>query len=588
MRIAADAAKLKGTETIAAAVSDARSAGRGRVRVTREEADNLRSLLLSDNASGEWRALAIRCAACLYRLRGLRAHRAANIKNTSPTKEEIAVGREALHIYAPLAHRLGMHKLKSELEGAAFRVLYRRQHRAVASLLYHRPDGWTLSPRGIPMPPKSKPCECDNSSPFFFAQESSQTVSLSQDAFGNTDCSCGNGLDDDEDSIRSGMCHVLDDVTAQVKRMLHEDSHFMENVKTVQVAARIKEPYSLWRKLLRTHAKNIDEAKKNGVAGLIRPLSLHDVHDAMALRVIVSARKLDPRRETDGETALREHDLCYHVQNLCEEAWGPPLRAVKDYIRHPKPNGYQSLHYSSRTRWHGEDWPFEVQIRSADMHRVAEFGLAAHWEYKARSSSKAASAAAPRHSFSESSASPPTPMFDASSLSDRRNKAAKRAVHAPPSFEDPLSTSSREDNDDSLLFATVAEQDPQDYTHALRAERARARAARLAPYIEALSAARTDLARERVFVFLNAGGNSYGGESIVSLPAGARVLDALREEERRTGTTLGLSQGDRGGWGSMAMGPVGFSVLKNGSLTEMTQKLENGDVLTFFAKPSPL
>ena len=77
---------------------------------------------------------------------------------TFPTPEELLAGRDALYIYAPLAHQLGMHKLKSELEGAAFAVLYRRQHRAVHSLLYDRHDaegGNRFDARGIPKPPKS-------------------------------------------------------------------------------------------------------------------------------------------------------------------------------------------------------------------------------------------------------------------------------------------------------------------------------------------------------------------------------------------------------------------------------------------------
>ncbi|EEC49272.1 predicted protein, partial [Phaeodactylum tricornutum CCAP 1055/1] len=88
---------------------------------------NLRQLLLSETR--DWRALAIRAGACLYRLRGL-------LKSDSYelTPERVRVGREALSIYAPLASRLGMHRLKNELEGAAFRVLYQRQYQAVNAM----------------------------------------------------------------------------------------------------------------------------------------------------------------------------------------------------------------------------------------------------------------------------------------------------------------------------------------------------------------------------------------------------------------------------------------------------------------------
>jgi Region found in RelA / SpoT proteins len=63
---------------------------------------------------------------------------------------------------------------------------------------------------------------------------------------------------------------------------------------------------------------------------------------------------------------------------------------LKDYIEKPKPNGYQSLHHTSKIISRGFESPFEVQVRSEDMHHLAEFGLAAHWDYKLSSRSSGA------------------------------------------------------------------------------------------------------------------------------------------------------------------------------------------------------
>lgn len=114
-------------------------------------------------------------------------------------------------------------------------------------------------------------------------------------------------------------------------------------VRAVAIQHRIKQVAALWRK---TRLKN---------------LGLSQVQDIVAFRVIV-----------------RDTDACYGALRALHENFQPQLLRFKDYIAHPKRNGYQSLHTAIR----GEDGPiFEVQIRSIEMHLEAEHGRAAHWSY---------------------------------------------------------------------------------------------------------------------------------------------------------------------------------------------------------------
>ncbi len=121
--IAVNAAKLKRIETTASSLLPKPS-----------ESNILRYLILS--TSGDWRALAIRSAACLYRLRGVESKHTTRQQQGYTTnitscykmqplsRDELRICREALHVYSPLALQMGMHRLKNKIDDIAFRLLY--------------------------------------------------------------------------------------------------------------------------------------------------------------------------------------------------------------------------------------------------------------------------------------------------------------------------------------------------------------------------------------------------------------------------------------------------------------------------------
>ena len=355
-RIAIEAGRLRGAEGAAATIlgrgKKNSENGTGSTRnaplsvKNAEFAKNFRSLLLTTNAGGEWRSLAIRCAASLYRLQGLEGYRLNHLgPHVPPTRNEIGMAREALHIYSPLSHRLGMHRLKNELEEVAFRTLFRRQYKAVTSLLYDPIYGVRKNARGLPIYGRE-------TSPFYFASfvddDSPQNI--------------GEG-----ESISYGMQSVIEDVKSLVERILIEDTTLMEFISSLKVTARVKEPYSLWRKMLKIRQRKIELGEKSPV------MSVLEVPDALALRVILQARKLTADEDNEV-TARREQELCYYVRDLCIDnlpstpypSNGEDYNILgadieKDYIKNSKKNGYQSLHYKSRIRFHGQKFPFEVQ-----------------------------------------------------------------------------------------------------------------------------------------------------------------------------------------------------------------------------------
>lgn len=477
VEIARDAARLKKMEMVFGSIVQ-NPGSSVRLSLDSKDADNLRKLLLTDTR--DWRALAIRSAACLFRLRGIE-----KLGQKKLSKEAVRASREALYIFAPLASRLGMHRLKNELEGAAFRTLYRRQHETVTSLArqmrYKKfDDGVTR--RGL--------------------------IEM---------------VDEDKKAMNIGesMKCVLESVQKEMEQVLAKDPVFSATTSDFHVAARVKEPYSLWKKMLRNRSDHVLQ-----------------VPDALALRIVLNAKKMSPN-EPREVTSARERALCYYAQQLCTYNWAPVEGSprFKDYIERPKANGYQSLHYTATTDFQNEDWTLEIQIRTGEMHKVAEFGLASHWDYKAKN--KPASEKSP----------------DYSSDAYLRSVQEWHWQHQPSSG---MSWSAQPALEESEMLL-------DDVHRERRAERIQERTQRLTPYLQALNAAQSDLARDHVFVFISQSQNTLNSEgNIMALPSGACVLDAVRQGERTSGLNLDWR-------GSPSL---------NGSVTNLTSQLRNGDILT--------
>ena len=229
-----------------------------------EQMENLRKMLMA--MSKDIRVILIKISDRLHNMR--------TMEYQTPEKQK-QKSFETMEIYAPIAHRLGMQKMKWELEDL--------------SLKYLDPVGY----REITEALDEKAAEYD------------------------------------------GFMSAIHD---QIVTRLRD-----EGIEAT-VYGRMKHPYSIYRKMY-TQNKSLD-----------------DVFDLFAFRVIV---------DTVAD--------CYNVLGIIHDLFKPILGRFKDYIGTPKPNMYQSLH----TTVVGESGiPFEVQIRTKEMHEVAEYGIAAHWKYK--------------------------------------------------------------------------------------------------------------------------------------------------------------------------------------------------------------
>ena len=137
-----------------------------------------------------------------------------------------------------------------------------------------------------------------------------------------------------------GRGEFIADVSRQIRQRLAENG-----IEEAQLSSRVKSIYGIYRKMY------------------IQNKEFEEIYDVYALRIIV---------ETVAE--------CYNALGVIHDMYHPLPNRFKDYISTPKPNGYQSLH---TTVLGHEGIPFEVQIRTWDMHHTAEYGVAAHWKYKA-------------------------------------------------------------------------------------------------------------------------------------------------------------------------------------------------------------
>ena len=229
-----------------------------------EQMENLRKMLLA--MSKDIRVILIKIADRLHNMR--------TMEYQTPEKQK-QKSFETLEIYAPIAHRLGMQKMKWELEDLSLKYLDPISYREIVD-----------------------------------------------------------ALDEKATEYDGFMSSIHDQITQRLEEA-HIDGY---------VYGRMKHPYSIYRKMY-TQNKSLD-----------------DVYDLFAFRVIV---------DTVSD--------CYYVLGIIHDLYKPVLGRFKDYIGTPKPNMYQSLH----TTVMGQNGiPFEVQIRTKEMHEVAEYGIAAHWKYK--------------------------------------------------------------------------------------------------------------------------------------------------------------------------------------------------------------
>src|ERR1700704_5313305 len=206
------------------------------------------------------------------------ADRVHNMRTLShlPDERRTRVAQETRDSYAPIANRLGMSKVKNELEELAFRY---------------------LEPQAF------------------------------------------EGLRVKVDAKRRAAEGLIQSLKATVEAKLRE-----AQIPVAQIDGRIKRLWSIHQKLKR------------------QKVDLEQVYDFIALRIITHSVK-----------------DCYAALGIIHQTWSPVPGRIKDFIAMPRPNGYQSLHTSVISE---KGMPFEVQIRTIEMHRRAEEGIAAHWKYK--------------------------------------------------------------------------------------------------------------------------------------------------------------------------------------------------------------
>src|SRR5947207_12789017 len=229
------------------------------------QAENFRKMLLA--MVDDIRVILVKLADRLHNMRTL---------NHLPEDRQLKIAQETRDIYAPIANRLGMSKVKNELEELSFRYLEPQTYEA----LRVRVDAKRRATEGL-------------------IEELKQTV----------------------------VAKLAD-----------------AQVPVSEIDGRIKRLWSIHQKLRR------------------QKIELEQVYDFIALRLVSDSVK-----------------DCYAALVIIHQTWSPVPGRIKDFIAMPRPNGYQSLHTSVIS---DRGFPFEVQIRTEEMHRLAEEGIAAHWKYK--------------------------------------------------------------------------------------------------------------------------------------------------------------------------------------------------------------
>ncbi|MCC7179403.1 MAG: bifunctional (p)ppGpp synthetase/guanosine-3',5'-bis(diphosphate) 3'-pyrophosphohydrolase [Acidobacteria bacterium] len=229
------------------------------------QVENFRKMLLA--MVDDIRVILVKLADRLHNMRTLQH---------MPEDRRIRIAQETLDIYAPIANRLGMSKIKNELEELSFKYLEPVAYESLKARV---------------------------------------------------------------DAKRRAAEESIEELKARISAKLAE-----AQVPVVAIDGRIKRLYSIWLKL-----------KK-------QKIDLDQVYDLIALRVVTPSVK-----------------DCYAALGIIHQTWSPVPGRIKDFIAMPRPNGYQSLHTSVVSE---RGLAFEVQIRTEEMHRRAEEGIAAHWKYK--------------------------------------------------------------------------------------------------------------------------------------------------------------------------------------------------------------
>ena len=232
----------------------------------KQQAENVRKMVLA--MITDVRVVLIKLADRLHNMRTM---------GFLKPEKRARISQETLDIYAPIAHRLGMGKLRSELEDLAFKNIYPEEYKH---------------------------------------------------------------LESEVESRRAELEEMIEKITGTISEKLVEN-----DVPFIEIQGRVKRLYSLWKKL-----------KK-------RKLTIEEVYDLIAARIITPDDKKN----------------CYLALSVIHDIWTPVPERFKDWIGNPRDNLYRSLH-TSVIGDNGQS--FEVQIRTQEMHRTAEEGVAAHWKYK--------------------------------------------------------------------------------------------------------------------------------------------------------------------------------------------------------------
>ena len=229
------------------------------------QAENFRKMLLA--MVDDIRVILVKLADRLHNMRTL---------HHLPEERRTKIAQETRDIYAPIANRLGMSKIKNELEELAFKYLEPKAYEALRTRV---------------------------------------------------------------ESRRRATEGMIEELKKTITAKLAD-----AQVPVIQIDGRIKRLFSIHQKLKR------------------QKIDLDQVYDLVALRIVTQSVK-----------------DCYATLGIIHQTWSPVPGRIKDFIAMPRPNGYQSLHTSVVSE---RGFPFEVQIRTAEMHRQAEEGIAAHWKYK--------------------------------------------------------------------------------------------------------------------------------------------------------------------------------------------------------------